>query len=587
MDHVGIRTDTGPALEHRSTAPLTSATTRVSATVRGAWIGVAAAVASLLLYGAGGRDDSHITYVAAQRLIDTGRIVNVNGDRVEQASSLLHTVALAAVGWLTGRDAMRASLVLGLLATVCAVVAATALAERMTPGSGSVAALFVGTSLPFAYWSTGGLETPLACLTIMVLCLACTRVSERASPARVLVAALASFAFVAVRPETGLVLIGATGFMAVRARVTGQRDSAVRWAGATALGVGSVAALIGWRLAHFGTPTPRPVVMKMPKLWPLDALQTHRWLERFVIGSRYLLAVGGFVTVLMLGIGAVRAGRDAFVQSSPDVRAFGGILAVLGILATVSAGGDWMEGGRLIAPYLSLLLVLLASALSVDRRRHLAVTAVVTAQVATLCWFAVHGSTGMPLLRAPYVRSADGSTIRPTTLPFPENLNRVHARDAVFASAIEPIIGDLVGHGGPTRVRIGSGQAGLVVGRLATRFPGRVEYVNMLGISTAQLDPCRTRLDRPTFHGTLVTLRRWRNRDRCSVPLPDAYFDLGSPRGRDTQLRGFAVVWEQHATVPGLGPMRAVNANQFLAVRDDLISTIRCEHVPDLPRCRD
>ena len=49
------------------------------------------------LYGSAGHDDSHITFWASYTLSEFGEIVNYNGDRIEQSSSLLLTV-LTAVG---------------------------------------------------------------------------------------------------------------------------------------------------------------------------------------------------------------------------------------------------------------------------------------------------------------------------------------------------------------------------------------------------------------------------------------------------------------------------------------------------------
>lgn len=49
-----------------------------------------------------GRDDAFITYWAAHAIARFGEIVNYDGDRVEQSSSLLHTVILAILHAVTG-----------------------------------------------------------------------------------------------------------------------------------------------------------------------------------------------------------------------------------------------------------------------------------------------------------------------------------------------------------------------------------------------------------------------------------------------------------------------------------------------------
>jgi hypothetical protein len=52
-----------------------------------------------LLISSGGRDDAHIT-LGQLTLARTGRILNYNGGHLEQSSSLLHVLVLAALSWM-------------------------------------------------------------------------------------------------------------------------------------------------------------------------------------------------------------------------------------------------------------------------------------------------------------------------------------------------------------------------------------------------------------------------------------------------------------------------------------------------------
>ena len=56
---------------------------------------IALILIGFLFYGPSGHDDSHITYAAAYQLLEHGQILNNNGERVEQSSSLLHVLLLA------------------------------------------------------------------------------------------------------------------------------------------------------------------------------------------------------------------------------------------------------------------------------------------------------------------------------------------------------------------------------------------------------------------------------------------------------------------------------------------------------------
>src|SRR5438552_19214968 len=58
-----------------------------------------APVVGFLLFSSTGRDDSYITYWAADQLRRTGRITNYNGRALEQSSSLLHVLLLAGTSW--------------------------------------------------------------------------------------------------------------------------------------------------------------------------------------------------------------------------------------------------------------------------------------------------------------------------------------------------------------------------------------------------------------------------------------------------------------------------------------------------------
>ena len=72
---------------------------------RGSAVVIAAIAAfillGLVLFSAPGHDDSHITYWAAHTLKEHGQILNYNGERVEQSSSLAHVLLLALLGAVT------------------------------------------------------------------------------------------------------------------------------------------------------------------------------------------------------------------------------------------------------------------------------------------------------------------------------------------------------------------------------------------------------------------------------------------------------------------------------------------------------
>src|SRR5262245_12462722 len=119
----------------------------------------------VLAYGSAGRDDAHITYAAANALARTGQILNLNGVRLEQSTSLLHVILLAAAEYATGGKIADVG---GVFSIVCGLAGLLAIAASRTGRAAvhSCLALLVSNGY-FAYWSFGGLETSLVSLVIL------------------------------------------------------------------------------------------------------------------------------------------------------------------------------------------------------------------------------------------------------------------------------------------------------------------------------------------------------------------------------------------------------------------------------------
>ena len=125
---------------------------------------------SITLYPSAGRDDAYITYWAAHALADFGEIVNYNGDRIEQSSSLLHVLLLATATKLTTVDVPTLGPILSMLAAVATLIYTRRLATLFVGGLLPIlASTLVATSTYFSYWATGGMETSLAALVYTVL----------------------------------------------------------------------------------------------------------------------------------------------------------------------------------------------------------------------------------------------------------------------------------------------------------------------------------------------------------------------------------------------------------------------------------
>ena len=87
------------------------------------------------LFPSAGRDDAHIGYWVADGLAKFGRIINYNGEPIEQSSTLLHALVLAGAHRLLGGsvDMVLLGRLSAIIFGVLAVVAAQRLAARIQP----------------------------------------------------------------------------------------------------------------------------------------------------------------------------------------------------------------------------------------------------------------------------------------------------------------------------------------------------------------------------------------------------------------------------------------------------------------------
>jgi hypothetical protein len=133
---------------------------------RTVWLVVSCAIllaTGFVLFASAGRDDAHLSYWPAHTLAHIGQITNYSGDRVEQSSSLLHVVSLAAIARLTGTDPVTFGKAFSAFFGAATIVGLFVLVQRIASQRAALAATFIASTSPYLlYWSYGGLETTLA-----------------------------------------------------------------------------------------------------------------------------------------------------------------------------------------------------------------------------------------------------------------------------------------------------------------------------------------------------------------------------------------------------------------------------------------
>ena len=529
-------------------------------------------VVAFAVFPSGGSDDSYITYWAAYSLAETGEILNYNGDRLEQSSSLLHTVVLAAGARLTGLSVPAVGHLVAPAAGIATVVATMALARRIRPDARFIAGMVAATSAYLLFWTFGGLETTLATAVVAGAVLACARVAGAAPPQRRDWgwAVVAIGAAVVVRPESALVLgatlLGATvlevWFTRGRPAYDGRRAGARRLVVLLGILVVAFGLAVAARQVYFGASFPNPVSAKTGDLVAAEGwryVQTW-WVSRFHVPVLLVAAAGTYV--------ALRHARD----STPALVTCA-LAAVTGFVLT--SGGDWMQGGRFFVPAVPYVATLAAVAVTAVPRRRIAALALLAVQVLGVLSFADHRSTATPMWAdADFTPSRDVQE----TFGWFELRNRVHARNAELYVLAEDVVGRLVRTGdGP--VTVAGAQAGLTIFRLVQEFGDDVVFIDRYNLVTDAFGACDDLLA-PSFRGLgrEMTYAQWLpNTEVCGVPAPDVVIEYDTI-AQQPALDGR---YTQVASVPFIanraeGPLQGivVTTAQFVAVRNDLLARV-------------
>jgi hypothetical protein len=87
----------------------------------------------IVSFSSSGRDDAYITYWPAHTLSDQGEVLNYNGERIEQSSSLLFVFLLALLRKMSGLDVETLGSLLSVVFAVSSVFATGRLASLIKP----------------------------------------------------------------------------------------------------------------------------------------------------------------------------------------------------------------------------------------------------------------------------------------------------------------------------------------------------------------------------------------------------------------------------------------------------------------------
>ncbi len=561
-------------------------------TVLRRWFLCAAACSAMLLIGlllfpAAGRDDAHITCWPARTLAASGEMLNYNGDRVEQSSSMLHVLLVAGLTRCTGLDPLTLGRIVSIVFGAACIVAVFILATRAAGGSTAFpAAILTALSVYFVYWTFGGLETTIAAFAGLCVIITFAGYVSGGSAVSAWWPFAATCIFILVRPETpvllgcmlaaALVFVRLKAVFSVRAKARSKAFT-VRLSVLFGMWAVSSCAVLLFRLWYFGSALPQPVNAKHAGVSMEAAHNGLTYLTGCMLGMDPAMtgvAITTMVaTVVLLTLETV----------SPEVNLYTllSLLYCAGYTAfVILSGGDWMEGGRFLVLFLPVAMALVPVAITRLTQRVwplvLLTTAIAGLECVSIVEFARYWSTGLPLWASPVpVYDLSGYS-------WFERHSRINLRDAPVISRLDGFVARLTGSGhGP--VVILSGQMGAAAYHLADSHFGRVRFMDRFGLAdrtfttaSATRDLRRGRMGLQLWYESyFARVDRLRQVDR--LPLPDIIFDIGSVPDKLLAAQGYTTVYRQSGRVPSGSEWfrgRDVVADEFIAIRNDLLSAL-------------
>ena len=513
------------------------------------------AVGGAYWIGAGGNDDTHITYWAADAL-GRGSIVNYNGEAVEQSSSLTVVVVLGLLGKLLPVSTPDLGWVMSLLFGALAIVQAHRLANRLVPGSGPAAAALTASSWCLFYWSTSGMETAMAAAAAPTLIMALERATRQPSDRNLGWLALVALAFAALRPENGHVLgCVLVVLLAQRWRAARAETLAAGTFRPVVVALIVLLGLIALRRLAFGLPLPHPA---LAKIGGFDAAAGLRYLRDSLLETNPLLIA---TTV----IGLLVAARSLWRARSEDLQLqLTAAMALAQLSFVIMSGGDWMLHGRLLVPAIAVLAALAAPAVwSLARRqRHAASAALVLMAAGGAMTIAVRldrdSKQHIPIRLARRIEVELRDRLGEYPFSLAEVANPSHLRDMPLIVHMLRVLAKIQPTEQEPLVMV-SGQAGMVPYHIMRRYAGKVKLIDMYSLTSSQVARClpeavasrsrygiRLRLDRIIDPESALG-------PMCGLPRPTLLFgpNLNGKAHRMLQANGYTLAYLQQGSPLG------------------------------------
>ncbi len=512
-----------------------------------------------VLCGSTGHDDSHITFWQARTLLEHGQLLNYNGERIEQSSSLLAILLTALLALITPFSIVSSGYLINLWGAVVAVALTYFSAQRIGFARPWLPALLTALTPHFAYWAWSGMETTLAAAAVLVFLFFTYHFLCKPQLATGVFLWFTAIAFASVRPE--MIVVG-TLFLSISA-VLFRRPTLL-------LFLTAFLVLALWRYHYFGLWFPNPVYAKSGAP---DIEQLQRGMQYFLRLFRHQLSAVGVITTLLLFSASCikhfqqRQKNSFYFFCCLWVLLYGGFV--------ISSGGDWMKEGRFWVPLIAPLWLAICTAFSETKVAALIRYGLPAILIAYTPFFIARYSLGTPLWQhgaQKNIADADAS--------FFEMANREHLRDWLALRAAQQQIREINPSSSQPLVLM-SKQMGMVNYHLFTAFGSRLRVWDMAGLVDNTLRDCAVMAqDNFDKQGLRINYRKFFERlsqaeRECGLRAPDIIYDIygwgeTTPLPDFLRTQGYSIIFNQIGRVdmkPGIN----ITAQETVAVRTVLL----------------
>lgn len=552
-------------------------------------------VIGLILFSSTGRDDSYLTFWSAHTLSSYGEIVNYNGEKVEQSSTLAFVLLLAIADKVSSISLPNMGFILSILFFITSILLSQRLANIINPNlplKGT--SLIVGSSPYLLYWSLSGSETTfIASMSAGLLISYSAFLKNKGKKVSFILFAV-TIIFLLSRPESIFILIctlvGTIVFLKITEEGSLIKDSYNKILILLALVIVCFLLVVAFRYFYFGDIFPQPVSAKIKGISYYrirDGLYyaALSWRKPYMIITGAIFLLGTIHTFNLI--------KKKVNISISELLSLSFVLSYVSF--TIFCGGDWMEGGRFyvfILPIITIFAVhYLSRIIKNNKKLNTMLILLFFIHIAGIFAFANDYSSGRPIWTVPAVTEKLNEKIKTSDFSLFNKANRVHLRYIVITEKLNEIINDIKLYKSE-KITIMTRQMGQVPYYIAKEHFGYVEFIDACALSTRDLSSCPVTKNLKSFFGSCLPSYKFYFENKedlytCGIKSPDIIYDpLPDVKDKDKIEKsefaalvknGYTIFYKIYGVVPTHSKIkgRRVISDHFIAVRNDLVKYIK------------